>query len=183
MRITQILLFSILLISCGTTGETVDSEPPDGIADGVTEIDESFLPEWYSVEKLGEAANGSLMGFAKSPGSDRDWAFENAKRQASVNLRVWIDNQLEEARSNVAESDETASDREFILQLRNAVSSLEFDNSVAESESFEDGENVLYVVMRIETSSDSVLEELEQKLANYSGVWNRMVETAPLADW
>lgn len=171
------------LISCGTTEETTDSEQPEDISEAGLVIDEAFLPDWYSVGKLGEAADGSLNGYAISLGSDSDWAYENARRQASVNLRVWIDNQLEEARSVVAENDNSASDREFILQLRNAVSSLDFDDSVADREQFEDNENALHVVVRIETSTDTVLDEIEQKLVNYSGIWSQMKESAPLAEW
>jgi len=174
---------SILLISCGTTEEGVESGQPEEISEAGPEINEDLLPGWYSMGKLGEAADGSLNGYAISMGSDSDWAYENAKRQASVNLRVWIDDQLEEARSVVAENEDSASDREFILQLRNAVSGLDFDDSTADREEFEGEENTLHVVVRIEASSDSVLGELEQKLVNYSAIWNQMKETAPLSDW
>lgn len=176
-----ILVLSVLLFgSCATTEETATDETEE--LSGI-EVDESLYPDWYSDNKLGESRDGVLSGYAKSTGSDPDWAFENARSQANANLRVWIDDQVEEARANVEENDNGAADREFIIQLRNAVATLEFDDAALNREEFNDN-GAVYVVVKIETASTEILDEIGTRLGNtYTDLWQAMLTTNPLNSW
>lgn len=178
-----------LLASCATVEETADDDNGEEgqdemeLAETDLDVDEELLPDWYSVEKRGEVINGTLYGYARSLGSDRDWAYENALRQANSNLRIWIDQQVEVARASLAEDNGAADEREFIIQLRNAVTTLEFEQAEVESTDFEDNDGARHVVIKIELTSDDVLSELEEKLGAFSQVWNQMKEQEPLVDW
>jgi hypothetical protein len=180
IRYILLVLLVLLLGSCGTTEEAAISENEE--LSGI-EVDESLYPDWYSDNKLGESRDGVLSGYAKSTGSDPEWAFENARSQANANLRVWIDDQVEEARANVAENDNDATDREFIIQLRNAVATLEFDDAALNREDFNDN-GAVYVVVKIETTSTEILDEIGSKLGNtYTELWQAMLNTNPLISW
>lgn len=179
IRFALFLLPFLLVISCGTTEETTESEM-GGIDD--LEVDETLYPEWYHDGRLGEVTDGVLAGYAKSLGSDREWAYNNARRQADSNLRVWIDDQVEEARVNVTENNNEASDREFIIQLRNAVAALEFDNASVETDHFEYNGST-FVVVKIVTPSSEVLEMVGSRLRSYANVWNAMRQTEYLNGW
>ncbi len=173
----------LILISCATPEETVDDADPDELSEEEMLVDEALFPDWYKIDKLGEASDGVLTGYAKSLGSDVEWAYDNALSQAGSNLRIWVDDQLEEARTEVAEEHDEAADREFILQLRNAITSLDFPDVSVETDNFEDDDGSLFVVVKVETSSTDVLDELGEKLSDYSGIWNRMLQSESLSNW
>jgi hypothetical protein len=179
IRNVLFLSIFILLISCGTTEEAADSETEE-IAE--LEVDETLFPEWYKDGQLGEVTDGVLTGYAKSLGSDTDWAYNNARKQADTNLRVWIDDQVEVARATISDNNSGAADREFIIQLRNAVITLDFDDASVESDHFEyNGSS--FVVVKIETQSSEVIERIGSRLGNYAGIWEEMRQTEYLNDW
>jgi hypothetical protein len=173
----------ILLISCATAEETANDDDPDELTMEEFLVDEELFPDWYKIDTLGEASDGVLTGYAKSLGSEVEWAYDNALKQAGTNLRIWVDDQLEDARTEVAEEHDEASDREFILQLRNAVTSLDFPDVTVQTDDFEDGNGSLYVVVKVETSSTDVLDELGEKLSGYSDIWNQMLQTDAIRNW
>jgi hypothetical protein len=175
----------ILLMSCATAEETANDNDidPDELTAEEFLVDEELFPDWYKIDTLGEASDGVLTGYAKSLGSDVEWAYNNALRQAGTNLRIWVDDQLEEARTEVADAHDEASDREFILQLRNAVTSLDFPDVTVQTDDFENGNGSLYVVVKVETSSTDVLDELGEKLSGYSDIWNQMLQTDAIRNW
>ena len=179
IRNVLFLSISMLLISCGTTEEAAEPES-DEIAE--LEVDETLFPEWYKDGQLGEVSDGVLTGYAKSLGSDSDWAYNNARKQADTNLRVWIDDQVEEARSTISDDNSGAADREFIIQLRNAVISLDFDDASVETDQFEYNGST-FVVVKIETPSSEVLDRVGERLNSYAGIWSEMRETEYLNGW
>ncbi|MEX1063283.1 MAG: hypothetical protein WEC12_06745 [Balneolaceae bacterium] len=173
----------LAFISCSTTEEIAEqgSEPAE-TAETVEEDPVSPYPEWYADNTRGESSDGMLYGYGKSPGSDAEWALDNAEEQAGANLRGWIDEQLEKAREEITDDIDSASGSDFIRQLRNAVNELDFTNAGVRSEHTEE-ENSLFAFAKLEASASDLLQDLETALADHAGIWELMVESVSLRSW
>lgn len=187
IRIYLLLSVCILLSSCAAVEEATEKEPqpaPDEVTGEVAEGTEDY-PEWYQPETEAVIEDGLITSFSRSPGSDIEWAKQNAEIQAEANLRFWIDSQVEQARTAVADEDEQASERAFIMLIRNAVNNLDFSNLEFRNESVEDADGILHVYVRAETAPDELLAELNRELTGYgyTDTWNRMTEVEPLRSW
>ncbi len=179
-RNTGLLLITVLLVSgCATVEDT--AEPEIEIEEPEVE-DIRITPDWYPEETLGELEGEQLIGYGRSLGSTEEWAFDNAERQAAANLRSWIDRQVEQARIVLAETDPEADEREFIIQLRNAVVTIDFDEALFSRESFEQ-EGVWHVAVRLEVPVESVLQRITENLAVNLELWEQMLEMEPLSRW
>src|SRR5690625_4244992 len=97
-RSLYLLLFlPLLLSSCAVPGRSAESAGAASEPELAEETPETGV-EWFRENLIGEVKNGKLFGYAKSPGSTIDWAFENASHQAHSNLKIWVDEQVERAR-------------------------------------------------------------------------------------
>lgn len=186
----RVLLLSLgLMLTAG--GCTVPAPLSDGSTEAGPAAEESapaspsgggITLEWFPENRIGDYRDGKLMGYARAPGSNPDWAFENASWQAHANLRIWIDEQVEKARQELNGRVDAVSDREFIMDLRRAVNRLDFSEAEVHTEQFEEGETH-FVYLRVEESPARVLEELDQQLESWSSVWQQMKQTEPLRSW
>jgi len=177
MRHLFIFLCFAAFYGCATTEQ---SEEP------LTELEEIPLeeeqtPSWFSTGKLGEVAEGHLTGYASAVGAETDWVVDNAARQARINLRSWIDGQIEEARKLVAESDERGDDREFITVLRNSVVELDFSGVEQEQEIIKNGS--IRALVKIQAPAQEVLERIGRKMYSHRELWNKLKAAPPLQSW
>lgn len=178
MRNVVLFMLFVLLSGCATTEVSTDS--PIEIEENPPEEEQN--PSWYSPGKTGEVAEGSLRGYATARGIEAEWALENATRQANVNLRSWIDEQLEEARSYISDSDERASSRDFIIDLRNSVADLDLNETANRQQVIEENGSVRVLVM-IRTAPDDVLDFLDRRMETHDELWGEMKSTKTLEKW
>lgn len=169
-----------ILYGCATPEPSGAGEPVDEPEE--ISAEEGYYPSGYTPGKLGEASGGDLYGFGTALGTETGWTIENAARQAKVNLRSWMDEQLEEARSRIVESDERAADREFIIDLRNSVVGLELTETPQQQEIIEENGSIR-VWVRIHVSVSEVLEVLDRQLEPYDEIWNKMKDSGLLRSW
>lgn len=181
MRNLVVFVFGFIFIGgiiygCATPEPSGSGEPEE------ISVEEDQYPSWYTPGKLGEASGGDLSGFGTALGSETGWTIENAARQAKVNLRSWIDEQLEEVRRRIEESDERAADREFIIDLRNSVVGLELTETPQQQEILEENGSIR-VVVRIRVSVSDVLQVLDRQMKPHDEIWNKMRDSDLLRSW
>lgn len=182
MRYLCLFLFISALTGSGCATTEPSGERENEIEEVSVETEEEQLPAWYTPGKIGEAAGGRLSGFGTALGSEPEWTVANATRQANVNLRFWIDEQLEEVRRRIEESDERAADRDFILDLRNSLVSLELSKLPEQQEIFEDN-GTIRVLVRIRVDASEILEILDRQLESHDEIWGKLRSSGFLQSW
>ncbi|MEX0994426.1 MAG: hypothetical protein WD599_02795 [Balneolaceae bacterium] len=182
MKMLSCFIFISILAGFGCATHEPAVERENEAEDLPVGVEEEQLPAWYTPGKIGEAAGGRLSGFGTALGSEPEWTVANATRQANVNLRFWIDEQLETARRQIEESDERVADRDFILDLRNSLVSLELSKLPEQQEIFEDN-GTIRVLVRIRVDASKILEILDRQLESHDEIRGKLRSSGFLQSW
>lgn len=164
MRI-QIFLIAVLVIfsSCSST----ENASRTGSAAPESDFIEETSPEWYNQSVESSVDANTFYGYSHAIASGREEAAELSEDLAISNLRFEIDRYVERVRSTL--EDELGGDPystgRFIINLRNAVQTLEISSLNPETEYFEQS-GVTNSFTRISISIDDVAEKLSDKISD-----------------
>jgi|GEM_PF-3505906 len=180
---TLVLSLLLLTISCAPLEEVAEEPEETTVAAEEAGGSEEIWPDWFNPETSAQVTEGLVISFASAPGSDVEWARNHAESQVLANLRVWVDTALEQARDEVSNSTDQASERDLILQLRNAVHALDLSNVEVTSEHLERDNGTVHVFVKAEVPSTVLLDEIGTQLPGYEGIWRQMLASQPLSEW
>lgn len=152
-------LLTILFILAGCS----PSEPlvEDEIEEAEVEI--SAAPEWYDDRVQSTVDSLAFHGYSMASASDSARAAELAEQTAFENLKFEIDRHSDHVRSSLAEGNDGYDNPEFIINLRNAVQSLNLSGAEITHAHEESEAGVHYIYSRATLSR----EEVQQKLSEY----------------
>ena len=176
IRFLAVFISTFLFISCATVEEAIEEEPEP------VDTEEVRFPGWFDDTVSARAGQGQAIGYAKAIGSEAGWAAENARSQALSNLRFRVDDLLEEARREVAESNDSAGSRDFIISLRNSIAELDIASIASvQTDTMEEEQSIL-AIAKAEVDAEAILEALGEEIREYRNLWQQMLDTEALQD-
>lgn len=169
MRRLPVWIAIILLAAACATQETAQddaaTEPDEDIEE--TERVEEAAPEWYERTVRSDRDSTSFYGFSHAVASTESEAQDLSEEMALSNLRFEIDRFAEDLRRDLEEEEgeDPFGTSRFIIDLRNVIQDLSFDDVEMEHYSHDDN-GVVDVYTRVKTDISLIAETLSSEISD-----------------
>ena len=157
------LLPILLILASCSPSEPLAEEEIEDVEEEVTTV-----PGWYDDSVYSTTDSLAFHGYSMASALDSVRAAELAEQSAIENLKFEIDRHSDQIRNNLAENDDNYNNSEFIINLRNAVQSLNLSDAELTYAHEESEEGVHYVFSRATLARDEALQKLSGKITDQS---------------